>query len=490
MVPGALAAMAAALLSGREDWWRRVHYFAFFGAVGWSFGGSMSYMQVIAYTHSGHSLSVLYGFANLFVIGFLWAAMGGAGTALPALLERARLTEFFTPLSVVFVAWLLQALGEAWLFTVNPDFRHESPLYWYDTDWLAAAVAIVAVLCLALARRRLDRASALILHVAVGWWIGFVLFVLVLGWRMTPPRGDNWAGCVGMVGGMLFYFWRQGLNGVCWANLVTGFIGGFGFATAQLFKLLLLTTGWQRNWHSVLEQAYGFIHGLGVAVALGWLAARAPRVQDQPPVRRWTAAYAVAFVLVALTFLNLRKNVGTWVKAKTVPEVMYGLAAGGWFDLAYLALAVTVTVLLVVQLRRPLPLLSSSWLGRGQFFYLAFLWWMVAGNFARAVVGFAPQRLITEGVIHFNALLCTLLVVLCARKGGVPTPTAAPDFAPFARKTVVIGLLGLLLTSLAHWAITRAVYGDRFAGYGNRHIRFGPEATATKAKPRPGQPHP
>ena len=58
MIPGALAAMGAVLLAGREDWWRRIAYFAFFGALGWSFGGSISYMQVIGYTHSGHSASV------------------------------------------------------------------------------------------------------------------------------------------------------------------------------------------------------------------------------------------------------------------------------------------------------------------------------------------------------------------------------------------------------------------------------------------------
>ena len=34
MIPGALAAIAAALVSGREDWRRRVSYFAFFGALG------------------------------------------------------------------------------------------------------------------------------------------------------------------------------------------------------------------------------------------------------------------------------------------------------------------------------------------------------------------------------------------------------------------------------------------------------------------------
>src|SRR5947208_16686676 len=69
MIPGVLASLAAALLSGRSDWHRRCIFFAFFGALGWSFGGSMSYMQVIAYTHSGHAASQLYGFACLFVIG-------------------------------------------------------------------------------------------------------------------------------------------------------------------------------------------------------------------------------------------------------------------------------------------------------------------------------------------------------------------------------------------------------------------------------------
>jgi len=58
-IPGALAAMAAVLMSGRPDWYPRIAYFAMFGALGWSFGGSMSYMHVVAYTHSGHSASVL-----------------------------------------------------------------------------------------------------------------------------------------------------------------------------------------------------------------------------------------------------------------------------------------------------------------------------------------------------------------------------------------------------------------------------------------------
>src|SRR5437868_15260643 len=69
LIPGALAALAAVLLSGRADWWRRAAYFGLFGALGWSFGGSISYMQVIAYTHSGHLVSQVYGYACLAVIG-------------------------------------------------------------------------------------------------------------------------------------------------------------------------------------------------------------------------------------------------------------------------------------------------------------------------------------------------------------------------------------------------------------------------------------
>src|SRR5205814_1853332 len=112
--------------------------------------------------------------------------------------------------------------------------------------------------------------------------------------RMTPPRGDNWAGCLGMVAGMLLYFWRQGLGGMIFATLVSGFIGGFGFAAATMFKLVEMTSGYQTNWHSILEQSYGLINGVGIAVMMGLLATRAPRLSDAPPVRRWTEAYAAA----------------------------------------------------------------------------------------------------------------------------------------------------------------------------------------------------
>ncbi|TMQ28864.1 MAG: hypothetical protein E6K70_26475 [Planctomycetota bacterium] len=160
--------------------------------------GSISYMHVIAYTHSGHSPSQVYGFACLFVIGFTWGALGGAGTALPACLDRDRLTAVFPPLLTVFGFWLLGDILIPLVIGTRPgSLRHESPLYWYDSNWVSALLALVAALLFAAVRRRFCWGTSLILHLAIGWWVGFLIVVgmvdgLGIEFRMTPPRGDIW----------------------------------------------------------------------------------------------------------------------------------------------------------------------------------------------------------------------------------------------------------------------------------------------------------
>ena len=430
MMPGALAAMSVVLLSGRSDWHPRITYFAMFGALGWSFGGSISYMQVVAYIHSGDSSSVLYGFANLFVIGFLWAAPGGAGTAFPAFSDRERINEMFAPMTAVFGAW--------WLQGHLPIPRIEA-LDQFDTDWVATTFAIVAVLLLSLIRRRFDSATSLILHMAIGWWIGFAVLVLLLGLRMTPPRGDNWSGVLGMTIGLFIYLVRTGLKPVAQAMLVTGFLGGIGFSAASMLKLVEVTTGFDTNWHSILEQTTGLFNGLALAVAMVAPIRFGPRIPAEPPVRRATQVYAIGFVLLLITYLNFRKNVSSWVAAKTVPQVMVGLPSWEWFDLAYLVLAIAILVPLLIHLRRPLPFLTMSWFARGQWLFLAFLWWIVIGNFERIVVDFTPTRLVTEGVIHFNGAICALLVVLSMAPDRAEIPETL--YRTRLLSTVIVGVV-------------------------------------------------
>jgi hypothetical protein len=483
MIPGALAAMGAILLSGREDWQRRIVYFAMFGALGWSFGGSISYMQVVAYTHSGHSASVLYGFACLFVIGFLWAALGGAGTALPAVVDHSFQSDLFFPIGVVFLLWWLQGVA------IEPLLRqHGVKLYWYDTDWLAATLALVAVFLVVAVRRRLDRATSLVLHLAAGWWAGFGVLVLGMGLRMTPPRGDNWAGCLGMTAGLFWYARQRNLHDLARAALYCGFIGGIGFAAASMLKLVEVASGYQTNWHSILEQTTGLFNGLGVAAAVAALARRTPPLADDPAVRPWTEPFALGFVVLGISYLNSRKNVAQWVTTKSMPAEMAGIPSWAWFDLGYLATALVLLSLWVCHRRRPLAIVPESWLGKGQLLYLVLLWMVVVFNFERALVAFQAQRLVTEGVLYLVALACMLVLLLSPPISVVssnerPALLAVRDRSRLAT-VVAVGLVAALVSIVADWAIVRAIYGDRFAGHAGLHIRFGPRATINQPERR------
>lgn len=500
MIPGALAAMAAVLVSGRDDWYRRIPFFAFFGAVGWSFGGSMSYAHVIAYTHSGHAETVVYGFAGLFVIGFIWGGLGGAGTALPAFLSRARLTELLLPVFAVFAAWVGQGVYfrvkfaglreqvEQGLLTAEQMQQQMAWMDWFDTDWIAVIVAAAAVLVLAVARRRICWGTSLVLYMCAGWWLGFTLLTVGLGLHMTPPRSDNWAGSVGMMIGVIAFLMRKREWEILWASIVTGFFGGLGFSGATLIKLVMVHPGFQErvfggtvnpNWHSILEQTFGFISGIGIALAMGYLSTRAARHSEESNVYRWAEPVCVLFVMLAVSYVNIVKNLeAVWLKdPRTLSDVMWGVSSTTWFHLAYLALALTVAVPLWAYYRgRELPVLPATRLGKGQLFFIVFLWWIVIGNLSRTVP-FGEIRLTTEGVIHVNACLCTLFALLVPSAARAAGTLAMPNLRQLVKLTALTVAIGAVLVTAGEFALVRGLWGDTFAGHAGKHIRFGPDAT-------------
>ncbi|MAF12543.1 hypothetical protein CMK11_19015 [Candidatus Poribacteria bacterium] len=496
-MPGALAAMAVAIMSGRPDWWERAHLFAMFGALGWSLGGSMSYMQVIAFTHSGHTPSILYGFANLGVIGFCWAALGGLGVGVAALFDGATLALFGLPIVLVLAGWGLQETIVDAMAAKNSGRRHESRLYWYDTDWLEVLVAAAAVLVVVALRGRFDPATTLILYLGVGWYGAFLLLVNVLGLRMTPPRGDNWAGCVGMVIGASAYCWRFGYGDLAFAMWMTGAIGGAGYSLSQAIKLACIRTGLRTNWHSVLEQTQGAFHGLGLSVAMGVLAQRAP-AHEAGGVSRWMHVAAVAFTLVLLTYVNHRKATLTWIEqVASLPERFYRIPTAGWFrrsrgwigwfELVYLAIGVAVVWIGAAHLRSPLPFLPESALGRAQLLFLLFMWWIVVFNFERALTGFTPARIITEGAITWNAVACTVFVCLGATSVALVETSGA---AAATSAAVTAAVLGVVCVTVAGWTVAKGLFGSEHISDAGLHIRFGPNRTATKQRPTRGSAHP
>ena len=159
---------------------------------------------------------------------------------------------------------------------------------------------------------------------------------------------------------------------------------------------------------------------------------------------------------------------------------MYGIPAWAWFDLAALAVAASLVILMARHLRRPLAVVPENSLGQGQSLFLLLLAIMVIGNFERALVGFKDQRLVTEGVIHVNALVCAVILLTTDRPLTRERPIGAIEPVP-ARwgRLLIVGLAAAVIALVADWAIVRGVYGDRFAGHANLHIRFGPNATTS-----------
>jgi len=584
-------------------------------------------MQVVTYTHSGHWESQLYGFFTLYVLGFLWAAPGGLGAAIPAVWDRDRLTEIFRPIAWVFGFWvvltLLYYLYESVSALDVARERHEGAIYWFDSDWMEAAFAIAAVCAFDLWDRRGERSlrmvgygvigavggflawgllwltglggwigeritrrlgeerapwdafidwlaahsgrlpligdalkfesapfptaeqladapgpavinwpqwfdgitertwdflgtgsviglliglgvyfyangtfrsgSALLLYMAVGWFVGFLLLPVTLGIRMTPPRGDNWAGLLGLFGGAFVYFMRYNGKPILFASLVTGAVGGLGLALVTWLKLFLVFWGnpqvsatgevseaarhyQSQNWHSWFEQSYGFVLGIGLAIALGLLSTRYKEVFRYPKTRPWTEIFAAGFTFLGIFYLNARKNPAQWVNQGAVAEAVemplvegVALTPLGWFNLVFIVFAAAIIYLMVQHKRRQLPIVPANPLGKGQLLFIALLWAMVIANFERQFPTLNPGRVLTEVVIFVNACIATYMVLLLPRRAEVLTPRPIRSFTAhvwgwLVGGLVVAALLAPVFTNAIHLLYQpRALPGDVFS---------------------------
>ena len=652
---GCLAAIAGALLSGRDDWRERVPWFALFGALGWGFGASQSYMQVLSYSESGHAVSQWFGYVSLFYMGFLWAAMGGAGTAFAAVASRDQIIRIFKPMLFVFGAWLLLDIIEdpvaRWLQSgVAFDdtlTRHKNPLYWFDADYLAAFFALFGAGVYDLYDRRRVKNRLLLPAFAaggaitgflgqlllrtvgienklgaaltylqgdpsylnpetgrqvyeasnllnnwpqwfgdypqhIGWVIGLVLGVTAYfiffgkfrngsslfvymggGWllaflalpvlgslffanyggiRMTPPRSDDWAGITGVLAGTSIWLWRNNLRPVAVASVITGTIGGLGFAGMQWLKQLMMSFGnpailenkgilpgtdqfnaitsswanWQsQNWHSFLEQSYGFVNGIAIAVALGFLASRVkPHSESDaalaPGFGRWTRAFSVLFILLGLTYFNVFKNVDVWSGQlnpavwKTTIEKADGtsettaarwnlpylgrlpglgvlqMTPSGWFNLTWALLVVACIVIVVRHYRSPLSIFPVSGLARGQLVFLILLWIMLVANFERALTGWHPSRLLTEWVIFVDAIVATTLILLLPREKEQILAAEQDNYAPIYKRLWLYAVCAFLISGAVFLVSNRMIY--HYPEYNKLkhsqyHTRFGPDAS-------------
>jgi hypothetical protein len=493
-IAGALGGLAIVLLAGREDWLRRAHYFAFFGALGWSFGGSMSYMKVVQYCHSSDSATALYGFAGLFFLGFLWASLGGAGTALPAVLDREQLNTLFPAIAAVFGAWFLQDIVID-LIRMNGGSLPQL----LSGDWIAALAALAAALLLAMVRRRIDLGISLVLHMAIGWCIGFFGLVGGLGLHLNPPRGDNWAGCVGLVGGMLVFCHRHRLTDVKTAAIVTGLIGAVGFCLGQILKLVLIAGGrmlpgitrGDLGEHCVMEWLHGLFFGIAAAIAMGPLIRKGPALVHRVSPR-WIGMFSMFFLMWIIPYLNSRRSPPRWLQRKFIealPEYSHGIAVVsdflpsrgwiGWFEAVYLVAGAGLLWFLYRHLDRPFAFIPESWLGRSQILYLSFVWLITFLSVVHVTPELRPLELWLQVAILFHALVCTMMMLSVTAIPGeqAASQRAEPAYVWGRTRIIMAGVLAIAGITFAGWGVQRLLL-EQTSGYTRiDQIRFGPNNT-------------
>jgi uncharacterized membrane protein len=348
-----------------------------------------------------------------------------------------------------------------------------------DSDWIAATAALLTAGVYAWVRPLARKASALIVVLAAGWWIGFGVLALALNLRMTPPRSDNWAGCVGLWLVLICYLYKTRNRA---ALRLAGYgllAGGIGFAVADCVNMAGRAQwgflGASETFRGMdawkwMEQLFGFVMGFGVALGFARLARNlSPPLEDEAPGS--LRPIALAFLLSAMPWENLHKNVADWTKANTLAEGLFGLAPQRWFLFIALLLAAVLVLAIWKHCRDQLPFIPADAFGRAQLLFLSLLWLAVVADFTRVV-----PVLKHKGVLYVHltfwltALLCTGIVLLLRRETTEARETVTSEHPAWRwswRYAACWLVVPLLLFALAKF--TLAMHSEPLPG---SHRRF------------------
>jgi hypothetical protein len=474
MVPGALLGLAICLASGRPDWWQRSTIMAFCGAVGWAFGGQMSYGIVVGYTAASSLPDVAYGYGSLFLIGGLWAGIGTAIFSLSVTQSRSYLERFVGPLVVLWLLWLVMDFSGLTDWLVDKWYLH-------DTDWFAALSALLVAGAYAIVVPRTRSACFFIMLLAGGWWAGYLILTCLLGLHMTPPRSDNWSGCVGLFVAIALYLIRK-KNRVALNVTLFGFLaGGIGFAVGNFVQML-----GRAQWGPIgryealqgldywkwMEQLFGLIMGIGV----GLVFLRRLRKKLVPPDEDQSGenlnTIGLVFLLIIMMWANLHKNVLNWAKGNHIPKHFFGVPAQWWFLIVGLLLSAMILTAIIRHRRKVLPLTPSSVFGRGQLLFLIILWIAITGAFTQAFPGMAGKGVFFVHVTFWiTGGVCSLILLRLSDKPGPLSKakiTASDQFwKPGLRHWISWLLVPVLIILLAYLSVSShddVLYGS--------HLRF------------------
>jgi len=233
---GGMGALAILVAMRREDFARRLPVLAALGAIGWAVGGMMSYGLIVGVCKATDFLNSYYGFTMLAVIGAGYGFIGGG----------------------------LLGLGMETTETKRPDW------------------------------------PALLAQMVAGAWIFWGLIIYQFEWKMTPPRSELWAACLGISLALGWYLHRNGFKRALAMAGYAGLGAGFGFSFGNFLQIMGEISGLRFNWWNVMEFSLGFFGGLGMIYAAY---SREWPTTAQPS--KMANALSLAFLLLAIPLSNI-----------------------------------------------------------------------------------------------------------------------------------------------------------------------------------------
>lgn len=488
MVPGALLGLVLCLGSGRLDWHRRAAVAGLFGAVGWAWGGSFSYMEQTMYTVSDSLPDVLYGYAALFLLGGLWAGVGGAVLGLSFRLPRSKLQQFVGPLVAISGAFLATYLYSFFDPETAKAVELISVNRFHDADWFAATTALAVSGLYWLARAKDRPATSVFFWGAVGWWIGYLSLTKFGGLLLAPPyRSEGWSGVLGILVVLVAYLVRQRNRAALMLSLYGIVGGGIAFPLAVFIRHPVRVSwgpfvhwGEKAQW-KIAEEAFGFFMGLAIALGVVRLLRNglAPTEEDEPPKR--LDVFSVFVILVALLWVNLRRAPMEWIRQYNLERTgpVLGMMPWVWYTLGGALLTALALYALYLYWKNALAIAPATAFGKGALVLILLLWITVIGAFVQGHSGALNEgQVLVDGSFLVLATVATAMVLALSRKSygaTIPAPAKTPASDPCWRAGAFYWLTwaSVPLLLLTFTALSMAMQDGPHPG---ARKRFGPEA--------------
>jgi hypothetical protein len=152
-------------------------------------------------------------------------------------------------------------------------------------------------------RERKPDWATLLTQMTAGGLLFWYVLIAQFEIRMTPPRSELWAACLGAAVALAWYLYRSGFHRSLSVAVTTALASAFGFGFGNFLQTIGTSTGLHFNWWNVMEFTLGFCGGLGLAFGVS----RQPW-PETGETSRSASGLALVLLLLPLPLINMLES--------------------------------------------------------------------------------------------------------------------------------------------------------------------------------------